>query len=68
MRRINRERLGRRIATVAAVVGVVLVCVWAAVGFHGGVLFAVALGAAVAVAILSDTRSTCSPSFLRRRG
>ena len=68
MRRMNRQRFGRRIAAVAAVTGVVLVCIWAAVGFHGGVLFAVAIAAALAVAIVGDTHTTCSPSFLRRRG
>jgi hypothetical protein len=46
---------------------VVFLCGWIAAGLNGGMLFAVAIGAATAVAIFSDTRRECSPRFLRRR-
>jgi hypothetical protein len=67
MNRRHRHRLGRTISGVAALLGVAVMCVWAAVGFRGGVLFAIAVGAASAVAIFSDTRSMCSRPSLRRR-
>jgi hypothetical protein len=67
MHRMNRD-LRRKGAILAAALGVVLVCAWAAAGFDGGMLFPIAIGAATAVAIFGDTRSTCAPRFLRRRG
>jgi hypothetical protein len=65
---LNRDRLGRKCAALAAILGVVFVCGWAAVGFTSGVMFAVAIGAATAVAVFGDPQRTCSPRFLRRRG
>ena len=67
MHRLNRHRVGRTIATVAAVLAVALVVGWAAPGFDGGMLSAIAIGVGVAVAILSDGRTTCSPRMFRRR-
>ena len=67
MSRMNRDRLRQTVATVAAVVGVVLVCIWAAAGLHSGLLFAIAIGTAAAVAVFSDTRRTCPPQVRRRR-
>jgi hypothetical protein len=67
LRWIKRERLGRKLATVAAVLALVLACAVAASGSRTGILFGVAIGAATAVAIFGDTRGTCSPSFLRRK-
>ncbi len=63
---MNRDRVARRGAILAALLVVVLVCGLVAAGFSGG-LFAIAIGAATAVAVFSDKQSTCSPSFLRRR-
>jgi hypothetical protein len=65
---MNRERLWRRGAILVAVLVTVFACGWAVVDRNGGVLFAVAVGAAVAVAILGENQRTCSPRFLRRRG
>ncbi|HEY7207382.1 MAG TPA: hypothetical protein VH416_04000 [Gaiellaceae bacterium] len=67
MRRISRDHLWLRCTVLVVVLGVVFVCGWAATGFNSGVVFALAIGAGTAVAIFSDTRSTCSPRFLRRR-
>jgi hypothetical protein len=39
-----------------------------AVGFPGGILFGISLGAATAVAVFGDSgRHSCLPQFLRRR-
>lgn len=67
MRRMNRNRLMRARVVVVAVVGVAAVVGWVAVGFNGGVPFAIAIGTAVAVAIFSDGQGNCSPRFRRRR-
>jgi hypothetical protein len=63
---MNRERLWRRCAVLAAATGVVAACGWL-FGFDGGLLFPIAIGVAIAVAVFSDTRGTCSPRFLSRR-
>ena len=55
MRRMHRDRLTRTGVIVVAVLAVAFVC-WAAVGGASGVLFAIAIGTAVAVAIFSGTR------------
>lgn len=67
MGRLHRDRLGRKCATLAAVLAVVFACDWVATGFSGGLTFALAVGAATAVAVFGDTRSACSLPFLRRR-
>jgi hypothetical protein len=67
MHRINRDRLVRRCTILAAVLGVAFVCGWVAAGLSSGMLFAVAIGAAAAVAIFSGTQSTCAPRSVRRR-
>jgi hypothetical protein len=64
---MNRD-LRRKGAVLAAALGVVLVCAWAAAGFNGGMLFPIAIGAATAVAIFGESRGPCAPRFLRRRG
>ena len=51
----------------AAVLTVIAVVCVVAVGLPGGITFAIAIGAATAVAIFGDTRSSCSPRFFRRR-
>jgi hypothetical protein len=63
---MNRDGLIRMCAILVAVLVVAFVC-WAAVGGLSGILFAIAIGTAVAVAIFSGTRRKCSPRFLRRR-
>jgi hypothetical protein len=67
MSRRDRHRLVRTIAIAAALLGVAVVCVWAAAGFRSGVLFAIAIGAASAVAMFSDIGRMCSRPLLRRR-
>jgi hypothetical protein len=62
---MNRDRLARSCVLVAAL-GVVLFVGWTTDGW-GGMLFALAIGAAGAVAISSDGKKTCMPGFLRRR-
>jgi hypothetical protein len=62
---MNRDRLARSLVLVAAL-GVVLFVGWTTDGW-GGMLFALAIGVAVAVAIFSDGKETCMPGFLRRR-
>jgi hypothetical protein len=58
---------GKGLVLAAALAVVVFVSITAA-GFPGGILFAIALGTAVGVAVLSDSkRHTCVPRFLRRR-
>jgi hypothetical protein len=52
---MHRDRLTRIGVIVVAVLAVAFVC-WAAVGGASGVLFAIAIGTAVAVAIFSGTR------------
>jgi hypothetical protein len=63
---MNRDDLVRVCAILVAVVAVAFVC-WTAVGGISGILFAIAIGTAVAVAVFSGTRRTCTPRFLRRR-
>jgi hypothetical protein len=65
---MNRERLARRIAALAVVLGVVLVTIWAVAGSHSEILAAIAIGAATAAVILGDTRGACSRRLLRREG
>jgi purine-cytosine permease-like protein len=60
------DALRRRSAVFAAIIGIVVACGWV-FGFAGGALFPIAIGAATAVAVLSDTRINCSPRLLRRR-
>lgn len=67
MRRINRDRLWRGCAVLAAVIVVVFLFGWALSDLNGGVLFAIAIGIATAIAVFSDRRHSCSPRFLRRR-
>jgi hypothetical protein len=67
MSQANRRRFWRTIASVAALLGIGLACVWAATGFRSGVLFAIGIGAASAVAIFSDSRRVCSRASVRRR-
>ena len=67
MGRTNRERVGRRVAVLGAVVAVALACGWMATGFSSGFVFAIAIGVATAIAVFSDTKGACAPRFLRRR-
>lgn len=55
-----------RCAALLAALAVVLFVGWTTDGW-AGMLFALAIGAAVAVAIFSDGKETCVPVFLRRR-
>jgi fatty acid desaturase len=66
MHRMNRDGLVRMCAILVAALVVAFVC-WTAVGGVSGILFAIAIGTAVAVAIFGGTQRGCSPSFLRRR-
>jgi uncharacterized membrane protein len=65
---MKREHLWRRCAILAALLAVIVFVCVVAVGSPGGIVFAIAVGTAVAVAIFSDPRSTCSPRLFRRRG
>jgi hypothetical protein len=59
--------LGRVIVLSAALALIVFVSITAN-GVSGGILFAIAIGTAVAVAVFSDSgRQNCVPRFLRRR-
>jgi hypothetical protein len=65
------QRFGRNwrrgVVLVAALAVIVFVSV-TAVGFPGGILFAISLGVATSVAVFGDTRRhNCVPGFLRRR-
>jgi hypothetical protein len=66
MRGLNRDRLLRRSAIVAAALAAV-VALGLIAGFDGGLLFPIAIGVATSVAIATDTKRTCSPRVLRRR-
>jgi hypothetical protein len=63
---MNRDRLVRRGAVLVAALAVVLFVGWTTNGW-AGMLFALAIGSAVAAAIVSDGKETCVPEFLRRR-
>lgn len=63
MKDINCEHLGRKSATLAAVITVAFLCGWSATGLTGGVVFALALGAGTAVPVFSERRTD---SCLRR--
>ncbi len=64
---MNHEHLGRKCATLAAVIIVAFVCGWSAIGLTGGFVMAVALGAGSAVAVFGGDRGECSPRLGRRR-
>jgi hypothetical protein len=64
---MNLARLRRTYAIAGAVLLVVLAGVWVVAGFNENILFAIAIAASVAVAIFSDTKSTCAPRLFRRR-
>jgi hypothetical protein len=58
---------GRVVVLAAALALIVFVSITAN-GVPGGILFAIAIGTAVAVAVFSDSgRRNCVPRFLRRR-
>jgi hypothetical protein len=64
------QRLGRawRKSVLAVALAVITFVSVTAVGFPGGVLFAIALGTAAAVAAFGDSRRhSCVPRFLHRR-
>jgi len=48
------DHLGRKVATLAAVIIVAFLCGWSATGLTGGVVFALALGAGVAVPLFNE--------------
>jgi hypothetical protein len=59
--------IGKVIVLAAALALIVFVSITAN-GVSGGVVFAMAIGTAVAVAVFSDSgRRNCVPRFLRRR-
>lgn len=64
---MNREHLGRKTATFAAVILVGFLCGWSASGLTGGVLLALASATGVAVPIFG-TRTGCSLRSLGRWG
>jgi uncharacterized membrane protein len=64
----KREHMWRRFAILVASLAVIVFVSVVALGSPGGILFAIAIGTAAAVAIFSDTRGTCSPRLFRRRG
>jgi Na+/alanine symporter len=53
-------------AVVVAVLVVAFVS-WTAVGGASGIVFAIAIGTGVAVAVFSSGQRHCTPRFLRRR-
>lgn len=57
---MNCERLGRKCATLGAVLVVAFLCGWSATGLTGGVATAAALGAGVAVVLFGEARTDCS--------
>jgi hypothetical protein len=59
MKRMKRVGRGRRIAALAVALGAVFVSIWAAVGFPDGIVFAIAVGVAVAIAVFSDSQGRC---------
>jgi hypothetical protein len=65
------QRLGRswrRGVVLSVALAVILFVSVKAVGFPGGVIFAIAVGSATAVAAFSDSRRhDCLPRFLHRR-
>lgn len=67
MKNINRERLGRKCATLAAVIIVGFLCGWSASGLTSGVVLALALGAGIAAPVFSEKRTHCSLRPVRRR-
>jgi hypothetical protein len=64
---MNREQLGRKCATLAAVIIVAFLCGWTATGLTGGFVLALALGAGTAVPVFSDDRTDCSLRLHWRR-
>lgn len=64
---MNREHLGRKCATLAAVIVVAFLCGWSAIGLADGVVFALALGAATAAPVFSDKRGGSCPRPAERR-
>jgi hypothetical protein len=64
---MNVEHLGRRCATLAAVIIVAFLCGWSATGLTGGFVTALALGAGCAVPVFTDDRADCSLRFPRGR-
>lgn len=64
---MNREHLGRKCATLAAVIIVAFVCGWSATGLTGGFVLALALGAGSAVEVFGGDRGGCSLRLARRR-
>jgi hypothetical protein len=65
--RVNRDNLGRKCAAFVAALALVVFVSVVAVGGPSGILSAIAIGIAVAVALFSDTQGACSRPF-RRRG
>jgi fatty acid desaturase len=65
------QRLGRswrRGVVLSIALAAILFVSVTAVGFPSGVFFAIAVGAATAVAVFSDSRRhNCRPSFFQRR-
>jgi hypothetical protein len=64
---MSRDRLARRCAALAVVLGIVFLCAWIVVGWSSDLLFAVAIGAATAVAIFGDGKQRRGSGLLRRR-
>jgi hypothetical protein len=57
-----------KVAVLAAALALILFVSITANGVPGGIIFAIAIGTAVGVAVLSDSgRHDCVPRFLRRR-
>jgi peptidoglycan/LPS O-acetylase OafA/YrhL len=67
MRWMNRQRLWRSVAVLVAALAVVFVAGWSATGVDGGVVSAIAISVAIAVAIFGGTDGSCSPRLFRRR-
>ena len=67
MGRINRDHLGRKCATFVVALAFVVFVSLTAVGGPSGIIFAIAIGTAVAVAVFSDTQGACAPPLARPR-